>query len=110
MSRPAQIRARTIRLFIAFLLCVTESGTSMAYEVPLTAASLNEAYILGQRNDQATAAFLNPYSTQITEVSEVPHIAEIETLTPFAQVVALSRRLTSGYTVEQAARDYHLRG
>ena len=102
MSRPAQIRARTIRLFIAFLLCITESGTSVAYEVPLTPASLNEAYILGQRNDQATAAFLNPYSKQITEGSEVPHIAEIEILTPFAQVVDLSRRFPSGYTVDVA--------
>jgi hypothetical protein len=110
MSRPAQIRARTTRLFIAFLLCITESGTCVAYEVPLTPASLNEAYILGQRNDQATAAFLNPYSKQTTEVSEVPHIAEIQILTPFAQVVDLSRRLTSGYSEEQAARDHHLHG
>jgi len=108
MTRSTRIRARTARLFTAFLLCITESGTSVAYEVPLTPASLNEAYILGQRNDQATAAFLNPYSKQITEVSEVPHIAEIEILTPFAQVV--DRRFTSGYTEEQAARDYHQRG
>jgi len=108
--RSTRLRARTARLLIAFLLCIADCGTSAAYEVPLTPASLNEAYILGQRNDQATAAFLNPYSKQIAEVSEVPHIAEIEILTPFAQVVDLSRRFTSGYSEEQAARDYHQRG
>ena len=110
MDRSSHLRLCTSRPLIAFLLCITDCGTSAAYEVPLTPASLNEAYILGQRNDQATAAFLNPYSKQIAEVSEVPHIAEIEILTPFAQVVDLSRRLTSGYTEEQAARDYHQHG
>jgi hypothetical protein len=82
----------------------------MAYEVPLTPAAFHEAFILGQRNDAATAAFLNPYVKQITENSQEPHIAEIQILTPFAQVVDLSRRSTSGYSEEQAAREYHERG
>jgi hypothetical protein len=82
----------------------------MAYEVPLTPAALHEAFILGQRNDAATAAFLNPYVKQIAENSQESHIAEIQILTPFAQVVDLSRRSTSGYSEEQAAREYHQRG
>lgn len=66
---------------------------------------------MGQRNDQATAKTLSPYVKQITENSQVPHIAEIEILTPFMQVVDLSRRFTSGgYSEEQAAREYHQRG
>jgi hypothetical protein len=108
MNRRAQ--PRIARLVLAFLLCIANGGSSSAYEVPLTRAALHEAYILGQRNDQATANFLNPYVKQITDNSQAPHIAEIEILTPFAQVVDLSRRFTSGYTEEQAARDYHQRG
>jgi hypothetical protein len=111
VMRPFEhLRALIARVLITFLLCITDCGTSAAYEVPLTPESLHEAYILGQRNDQATATFLNSCFKQITEGSEVPHIAEIQILTPFAQVVDLSRRLTSGYTEEQAARDYHLHG
>src|SRR6266853_5861081 len=46
----------------------------------------------------------------IAENSREPHIAEIQILTPFAQVVDLSRRFTSGYSEEQATREYHERG
>jgi hypothetical protein len=101
---------RTPRFLLAVLFCVTNGPVSMAYEVPLTPAAFHEAFILGQRNDAATAAFLNPYVKQITENSQEPHIAEIQILTPFAQVVDLSRRSTSGYSEEQAAREYHERG
>ena len=103
-------KLRIARLLLAILLCIANSGVSIAYEVPLTPAALHEAFILGQRNDAATAAFLNPYVKQITEHSQEPHIAEIQILTPFAQVVDLSRRFTSGYSEEQAAREYHQRG
>jgi len=103
-------RLRTARLLLAVLFCIASSDISMAYEVPLTPAALHEAFILGQRNDAATAAFLNPYVKQITENSQESHIAEIQILTPFAQVVDLSRRFTSGYSEEQAAREYHQRG
>jgi hypothetical protein len=108
MIRKAE--PRIARLVFAFLLCITNGASSAAYEVPLTPAALHEAYILGQRNDEATANFLNPYVKQHSDNSQAPHIAEIEILTPFAQVVDLSRRLTSGYTEEQAVRDYHQRG
>lgn len=108
MNRPTYIRAG--RLLAALLLCITNCETSAAYEAPLTPSALHEAYILGQRNDQSTANFLNPYLKQMTEGSRVPHIAEIQILTPFAQVVDLSRRFTSGYSEEQAVREYHQRG
>jgi hypothetical protein len=103
-------RLRIARVLLAIVFCITNSGVSFAYEAPLTPASLHEAFILGQRNDQVTAAFLNPYLNQITASSEEPHIAEIQILTPFAQVVDLSRRFTSGYTEEQGLREYHERG
>lgn len=101
---------RTARLLLAIVCGLSNGSVSVAYEVPLTPASLHEAFILGQRNDSATAAFLNPYFKQITDVSQAPHIAEIQILTPFAQVVDLSRRSTSGYSEDQAAREYHERG
>src|SRR5258708_4408037 len=101
---------RTARLLLAFALCIANCAASAAYEMPLTVSALHEAYVLGQRNDQATAAFLSPYMKQITEGFQAPHIAEIEILTPFAQVVDLSRQSPSGYIEEQAVREYHHRG
>src|ERR1700730_5329137 len=108
MNRATHLR--TARALLAFALCITTCAVSAGYEAPLTSAALHDAYILGQRNDQTTASFRNPYSKQITEGSKAPHIAEIQILTPFAQVVDLSRQFTSGYSEEQAAREYHQRG
>src|SRR5260370_548289 len=105
---------RTARLLLAFALCIANCAASAAYEMPLTVSALHEAYVLGQRNDQATAAFLSPYMKQITEGFQAPHIAEIEILTPFAQDVDLSRQSPSGYSEGwcvggNRGRSYHSR-
>lgn len=100
---------RFLPLVVVVLLALIV-GNALAYEVPLTSVAFHDAYVLGQRNDQATAAFLSPYVKQPTASASEPHIAEIEILTPFAQVVDQSRRLTSGYSEQQAAQDYHQRG
>src|SRR5258708_13768406 len=105
------IHRPTVRLLLALPFCLADCRGATAYQVPLTPAALHEAYILGQRNDQATASFLGPYLKQITEGSQAPRIAELEILTPFAQVVDLSRSSTSGaYTEEQAAHEHHHHG
>jgi hypothetical protein len=83
----------------------------LAYEVPLRPASLHDAWVLGQRNDQATADSLTPYLQQTAEkAAGVPHIAEIEVLTPFAQVVDESRKNLNGYTEQKAIQEYQERG
>ena len=105
MNSAPCLRAVLAALAISFADCC-----AFAYDVSLTPAALHEAYIMGQRNDQATASFLSPYLKQLAEKSRAPHIAEIQILTPFAQVVDLSRRFTSGYSEEQAAREYRRRG
>ena len=93
------------------LLLLTTCHPALAYEQQLSPAALNQAYILGQRNDSSTAQFLAPYLKQLTdEHAATPRIAEIQMLTPFAQVVDTSRRFTSGYPEEQAMREYQQRG
>jgi hypothetical protein len=101
----------TPRFLLGLTLSLPACRALLAYEAPLTSAALHEAYVLGQRNDQMTAAFLSPYLKQITEGPQAPHITEIEILTPFAQVVDLSRSFTAGgYPEELAVREYHQRG
>jgi hypothetical protein len=81
------------------------------YEHPLTVSAIHEAYVLGVRNDQATAHFLNPYILQCSAPPQSCFATEVEVLTPFAQVVELSHRnATSGYTEQQAAEDIRQRG
>jgi hypothetical protein len=84
-----------------------------AYEASLSPSALHDAYVLGQRNDQTTAEFLDPYAKQTTGTVDggTPHLSEIEILTPFAQVVDESRRKGSGgFSEQQALASYQKRG
>jgi hypothetical protein len=110
------LNAFTRTAWIVFLAgsaaCLNFHLVLSAYEVSLTSAAIHDAYVLGQRNDQATADFRGPYLKQLKEEGALgPHIAQIEILTPFAQVVDQSRTNSSkGYTEQKAAEDYRRRG
>lgn len=109
-NRGTGTLVRLLSLALAIGLCLVPDLT--AYEAPLNPSSLNDAWTLGQRNDQATAEFLTPYSKQFnaTNVQNTPQVAEIEILTPFAQVVDESRQNLSGYSEPRAEQAYHQRG
>lgn len=111
---PAIIPHRHAKAWISVPLSVCGLllySVVFAYELPLAPASIHDAYMLGQRNDAATAAFSAPYLKELSAQGAVgPHIAEIELLTPFAQVVEESRQKINGYTEQQASEDYRKRG
>jgi hypothetical protein len=95
---------------IATVVCIASPAAS-AYDKELDAHAIHEAYILGQRNDKSTGDFLAPCLTQITEPQNDVHIALIELLTPFAQIVDESRQKSADrFTEEQAAQDYKSHG
>jgi hypothetical protein len=106
-----QIRNAGRAFLVLTITCLVTLQPSQAYEVPLKPAAIHEAYILGQRNDHATADFLHPYISACSTAEESCFITQIELLTPFAQVVDLSRRnATKGYTEQQAVHDYRQGG
>src|SRR5262249_54662370 len=104
--RRSPSRASRPWLVAAFLWAM--GPTVNAYEIQLTPSQIREAWTLGQRNDQATAEFLIPYAKQSTPGTAYdPHNAEIEMLTPFAQVVDRSKEHSGGnYSEQQAIQDY----
>jgi hypothetical protein len=105
-GRIAAVGVSCVSCLLLFLL-----PRLQAYEAPLSSASLQEAWTLGQRDDQATANLVSEYVKQVAEGPQTaPRIAEIEVLTPFLQVVDQSRQKLSGYTELQAVQDYHKRG
>ncbi len=95
---------------IAMVLCVLNPASD-AYDKQLDSRAIHEAYILGQRNDKSTGDFLSPYLSQITEPQNDVHIAQIELLTPYAQIVDVCRQKSAdGYSEEQAVQDYRAHG
>jgi hypothetical protein len=116
-ASPSQFCKRLSRsahtvLAVVLALSVLLPGTAYSYDLALTPSALHDAWVLGQRNDQSTAEFLDPYSKQIAEHGPgvTPHLSEIDILTPFAQVVDESRQKLSGFTEQQANQAYHHRG
>jgi hypothetical protein len=82
-----------------------------AYDKQLDARAIHEAYILGERNDKSTGDLLANYLSQITEPQNDVHIAQIELLTPYAQIVDVSRQKSAdGYKEDQAIQDYKTHG
>ena len=82
---------------------------ALGYEAPLSETAVREAYFLGQRNDETMARFLDTYAKHLPPPKTGPYIAKVQVLTPFAQVVDVSRQRTSGYSAQQAAIDYRAR-
>ena len=97
-------------LSLAFVICLAAQALQ-AYQYPLPLDALHEAYVLGRRNDRATADFFAPYITPCTGPEVSCFAAQTKILTPFAQVVDLTRRNPrAGYTEQQAIKDYQQRG
>jgi hypothetical protein len=95
-------------LAVAIGLCLPSA--LRAYEWPLDPRAVHEAWELGQRNDQETGTFLAQYLKKISGGENDPYTAEIEILTPYAQVADQSRQKTTSYTEQQAVLDYRERG
>lgn len=108
---PSRARKLVSAFFLSIGLCLFFRQLTLAYEFPLKPADIHDAYVLGLRNDQATAEFFNPYIKQLTAGAKSPDIAQIEILTPFAQVADRCRRNASAnYTEAQAMDDYRRQG
>lgn len=111
---PTIRRWRAVRcaaLTTLFILTTFPIQPMNAYQTSLDSSAIGEAYVLGQRNDKATADFVAPYNSQVTEEGlDGLHRADIELLTPFLQIVDRSKDNSKGYTVERATADYRARG
>lgn len=95
------------RSFISVLLAaLLASPASFGFQSRLSDEALREAYFLGQRNDQSTLSFFDPYVRLLPKPDKGPFIAEVEVYTPYVQVVETSRRRSVGYSAQQATKDY----
>jgi hypothetical protein len=93
-------------LFSLLAAALLVSAPSFAFDSPLSDEAVREAYFLGQRNDQTTASFFDPYFRVLPKPDKGPFISEVEIYTPYGQVIERSRRRSMGYSAQQAERDY----
>jgi hypothetical protein len=91
------------------LLSLLLPQVGFAYDHPLKDEAVRDAYFLGQDLDR-TNSFLARYTQALPVPDSGPQVAEIELLTPYAQVVQVSHEHPMGYSAQQAAADYKKRG
>jgi hypothetical protein len=90
----------------ALMVALAAAQAFSSYEYPLTDRLVREAYFLGSRKDEKTSEFLAQYIKRLPLPKTGPHIAEIEILTPDAQVVERARVAPPGYSSQQAEEEY----
>lgn len=104
------LRSTTIRSAAIAVGTVLSFSPARAYQWPLDAPAIHEAWELGQKNDEETGNFLAQYLNKLSGGQSSPYTFEIEILTPYAQVVKQSREKTTSYSEDQAELDYRRRG
>lgn len=77
-----------------------------AFQSPLSDEAVRDAYFLGQRHDEAAAAFFSRYLKTLAPPESGPYISEVEVYTPYSQMVDLSQLHSIGYSAQQASKDY----
>ena len=98
---------RLTRIFFALLLTFSLcSSPVFCFNSPLSDQAVREAYFLGQRHDESTAAFFGRYLKSLPPPESGPYVSEVEVYTPYAQMVELSQLHSVGYSAQQASRDY----
>jgi hypothetical protein len=96
---------------IAFILCAALlAPASFSFDIPLSEESVRQAYFLGQRNDNKTVEFLDKYTQHHPVPDEGPQVASVQLLTPYANVVELSRQHTLGNSAQDALQLYKKNG
>src|SRR5690348_7329060 len=90
VSGNAPIVSRSVARFLLAILTAVQP--LLAFSTPLSEEAIREAYFLGQRRDESTAAFLSKYIHELPPPNYGPHILSITTYTPFAQAVLDSSR------------------
>lgn len=91
----------------AVLILIAAASAWAAEGWDLTSSEVREAYFLGQRRgDERLEKFFKTYVKRLPAPASGPHVAVIELSTPYHQVVKRSWRAVTGYSSQQAARDY----
>lgn len=83
--KPAA-RSGLVILLSTFAILALITLPALAYQYPLSSIDIRDAFFIGNRNDDLTAALFAKYSRTLPAPETGPYVAEIELDTPFLQV------------------------
>ena len=92
---PAMITIAASALLIAL--------PALAYQYPLSSTDIRDAYFIGARNDQLTAAFFSDYTKHLPAPENGPYVSDVSIDTPYTQVARRSMGAVNYNSVEAVA-------
>jgi hypothetical protein len=69
-----------------FLVLTLIALPALAYQYPLSSIDIRDAFLIGNRNDDLTAALFAKYSRTLPVPETGPYVAQIELDTPYLQI------------------------
>jgi hypothetical protein len=91
-------------LLLGFALVVLQPA--LAYNDPLSPEAIREAYFLGKRNDEQTAAFFVKYVHALPTPESGPYIASIGIDTPYSAIVRYVQSTSDDYHAQEAEQEF----
>jgi hypothetical protein len=79
---------------------------ALAYYDPLSSEAIREAYFLGKRNDEQTAAFFTKYVHALPAPKSGPYVSSIGIDTLYAAIVRYVQRAPISYHAEEAEQEF----
>jgi hypothetical protein len=105
--KPAA-RSGLVVLFGTFMIVLIISLPALAYQYPLSASDIRNAYLLGYAKDLNTSNFFAPYARQFPMPESGPRVATITLKTPYGQLVELGQSALNA-DVQGAEEEYATR-
>jgi hypothetical protein len=103
MKSPARWKL-SILLFAITLVALPPALAAFTY--PLSSEAIREAYFLGKRNDEQTAAFLVKYVHALQPPKNGSYVASIGIETPYSAIVQRSQGSPMGYHATDAEHEF----
>ena len=92
-------------LLALLLLILIAVQSTVAYEYPLSASAIRDAYFLGTGPKSKEASFYEPYTRSYLILPNQPPTSQITIHTPFLQVAEHARD-TANYHAQDAAKEF----
>jgi hypothetical protein len=79
---------------------------ALAYNYPLSPEAIREAFFLGKRNDEQTAAFFVKYIHSLPVPKTGPYVASIGIDTPYSTIVRRVQSSPTDYHAQEAEKEF----
>ncbi len=88
-----------------FIIVLAIALPAFAYQYPLSSVEIRDAFFLGIRNDDLTAALFAKYTRTLPAPETGPYVAEIDLDTPYLQVAQRARGAVN-YSAPDAVEEF----